>query len=152
MSKYNQKIIIESMNIGQLNEVLEIEKLCFTTPWSENSFVYDLTENDKAIYISALIEDRVVGYCGIWMICDEAHIMNIAVHPDFRRMGIGSIIIEKIIDIAFDNNLQSMTLEVKISNYAAIDLYKRFGFAQFGIRKGYYEDTNEDAIIMWKTL
>lgn len=152
MSKDNQKISLQYLNIDQLDKVLEIENLCFAAPWSKESFVYDLTENDKAIYVSAMINSRLVGYCGLWIICDEAHIMNIAVHPEYRRIGIGSRIIQKIINIAFEKKLKSMTLEVNINNCAAINMYKRFGFEQSGIRKGYYEETNEDAIIMWKII
>jgi [ribosomal protein S18]-alanine N-acetyltransferase len=152
MKKNNHNILIDYMNIGQLNDVMEVERLCFTIPWSENSFISDLTENENAVYFSALTSGRVVGYIGMWVIFDEAHIMNVAVHPEFRRMGIGSVLINKIIETSRLLNLKSMTLEVKKSNYAAIDLYRCFGFIEAGVRKGYYEDTNEDAIIMWKTL
>jgi len=97
-------------------------------------------------------DDRVgilVGYAGLWAIEDEGHITNVAVHPDYRRMRLGSILVELLIAQTREEGLKRFTLEVRVSNQAAISLYEKFGFVSAGLRKGYYEDNNEDAMIMW---
>jgi ribosomal-protein-alanine N-acetyltransferase len=94
--------------------------------------------------------ETVVGYGGMWFIIDEAHVTNIAVHPDYRQRKIGEMIVQEMIKTAKENGINGMTLEVRVSNTAAINLYKKLGFVDYGIRKGYYADTGEDALIMWK--
>lgn len=133
-----------------VEQVLAIEKTSFPTPWSRQAFYYEVTENDFAFYLVALHEGKVIAYVGIWLVLDEAHITNVAVHPDYRGCGVGRAIMLEIIGSAVLLGAIRMTLEVRPSNYVAIDLYESLGFGRRGIRKGYYTDTNEDAIIMWK--
>ena len=129
----------------------QMDILCFSAPWSEESFRKEITENRLAFYIVAEISGRMVGYAGLWGIVDEGHITNVAVHPDFRRKGIGEALITVLLSHTRENGILSHTLEVRASNEAAISLYSKFGFKPAGLRKNYYEDNGEDAIIMWRT-
>lgn len=129
----------------------EMDILCFSAPWSEESFRKEITENHLAFYIVAEISGRMVGYAGLWGIVDEGHITNVAVHPDFRRKGIGEALITVLLSHTREKGIVSHTLEVRASNDAAISLYLKFGFEPAGLRKNYYEDNGEDAIIMWRT-
>jgi len=144
------EVIIRPMTEDDIDEVVEIEKLSFTTPWSREAFVGEVTKNSCARYIVAEVDKKVVGYAGFWVVLDEGHITNIAVHPEYRGKGIGSRLMEGLIDLAKKNGITSMTLEVRESNLVAQNLYKKFGFKALGRREGYYQDNNEDAIVMWK--
>ncbi|ABY91800.1 [SSU ribosomal protein S18P]-alanine acetyltransferase [Thermoanaerobacter thermohydrosulfuricus] len=143
-------VIIRPMRKEDVEEVLEIEKLSFSTPWSKEAFISEVTKNSCAKYIVAEVDNKIVGYGGFWVVVDEGHITNIAVHPEYRSKGIGSKIMEGLIDLAKKNGITAMTLEVRESNITAQHLYAKYGFRQLGRRKGYYQDNNEDAIIMWK--
>lgn len=145
-------VTIEKMTEKHLDAVMEIEREAFAVPWSRESFEMEIKRNKCAYYIVALLDDKVVGYGGMWLVIDEGHITNIAVHRDYRGRGIGKKIIEGLINEAKNRNLVAMTLEVRVSNKVAIHLYEKYGFVPFGRRKGYYADNNEDAIIMWKYM
>lgn len=134
-----------------LNEVLEIEQSCFSIPWTRGMFIDEFTKS-IACYIGMEKEGRLIGYGGFWKIFDEGHITNIAVSPEYRRQGTGKIIMEKLTEKCAEQGISKMTLEVRVSNKAAISLYKKMGFIAEGLRKGYYEDNKEDALIMWKTI
>ncbi|MEW6522335.1 MAG: ribosomal protein S18-alanine N-acetyltransferase [Bacillota bacterium] len=138
------------MRLSDIDEVLETEKLCFPTPWSRRAFVSELTENIYAHYIVARVNGQLVGYAGMWVILEEAHITNIAVHPDHRRQGLGWRLLHELMERARERSATNMTLEVRKSNLGAQAMYARAGFYVRGLRKGYYTDTKEDAIIMWK--
>ena len=127
-----------------------IENLSFPVPWSRKSITDEITKNSFARYICARIGGQVVGYAGMWLICREGHITNIAVHPEFRENGIGSRLLKKLIEISREKGIKKITLEVRKSNTAAKNLYYKYGFKEEGIRKSYYSDNGEDAIIMWK--
>jgi len=146
----NLGILFEKMTVDDLDRVLEIEKLSYPTPWSRRAFESELRENAYAHYFVARQGGEVVGYIGMWVILDEAHITNIAVHPAFRRCGIGEALMRFSFDKARELGASRMTLEVRVSNLPAQTLYKKLGFQERGLRKGYYTDANEDAIIMWK--
>lgn len=147
-----KKIIIREMHIKDIDEVLIIENLCFTMPWSKKAFEEDLNKNKLSKYIVAEHNKDVVGYIGVWRILDEGHITNIAVHPKFRKRGIARALMENLIQILKRESIIKMTLEVRASNVPAINLYNQLGFKPEGIRKAYYEDNKEDALIMWKEL
>lgn len=138
------------MGIEHLDEVMEIERLSFPTPWSRGAYQREILDNSYARYIVALLGGRVVGYAGMWVLMDEAHVTNIAVHPDYRHLGIGERILRELIRRAYAAGADKMTLEVRVSNVVAQNLYKKLGFAFRGIRRGYYTDTHEDAMIMWR--
>lgn len=145
-----EDIALYNMEPSDIPEVYEIEKMSFKTPWSKQAFYDEIDKNASARYIVAKLGKKVAGYGGLWVILDEGHITNIAVHPDFRGKHIGDMLVRGLIDIAVNEGLQSLTLEVRFSNDIAQNLYKKYGFESAGIRPGYYSDTGEDAIIMWK--
>lgn len=138
------------MRQEDLDHVIEIESASFPTPWSRNAFASELFHNSRACYLVASVGERVVGYIGTWLILDEAHVTNIAVHPDYRRQGIGETLLRSMMTVAASRGAKRMTLEVRVSNRPAQRLYEKLGFARIGLRRGYYHDNNEDAIIMWK--
>lgn len=144
-------VVFEQMQISHLKQVLQIEKVSFPTPWTKNAFENELRTNDFAHYIVALTgNQRVVGYAGMWVVLDEAHITNIAVHKAYRNHGLGMALMRELIYKAVLFGVKGITLEVRPSNIPARALYKRLGFEERGRRKNYYSDTQEDAIIMWK--
>ena len=145
-----ENVKIEEMRPEHLNGVMVVENLSFRIPWSRNSFLEEITTNRLAVYFVAVLQGEVIGYGGFWGICDEGHITNIAVLPKYRKQHIGSGILENLIRECKNEDIVAMTLEVRRSNISAQILYRKFGFVEEGIRKRYYEDNGEDAIIMWK--
>ncbi len=145
-------IHILKMTTEHIKEVHKIEEDCFSIPWSEKSFYDELTKNKMAIYIVAKEDDEIVGYGGMWHVINEGHITNIAVKKQHRKKGIGTKIINALIEIAKEKEMIGITLEVRVSNDIAKSLYKKSGFIIEGIRKEYYDDNKEDAIVMWKHL
>ena len=144
------KIIIKPMEKSDVDQVIAIEAKAYGEHhWSKESFMNELA-NELARYYSAFNENgELVGYAGCWQILEEVHITNIAVSPDFRRNGIGEKLLRKIIDDCYENKAKYITLEVRVSNIPAIGLYEKYGFKSLGVRKGYYQNNNEDALIMW---
>jgi ribosomal-protein-alanine N-acetyltransferase len=143
------KALLRAMAEADIGRVLEIEGACFPRPWSRESFLSELN-NACARYI-VLAEDGVVcGFGGMWLIIDEAHVNNIAVHPDYRRSGYGRRILRELMRMAYRaGEITRMTLEVRVTNVPAISLYTAMGFEVAGRRRQYYEDNGEDAYIMW---
>ncbi|ADU28645.1 ribosomal protein S18-alanine N-acetyltransferase [Evansella cellulosilytica] len=146
------EVNVRRMDISDLGDVLEVELDAFPNPWSRKAFINELTTNQFAYYIVAVVEGRVVGYAGVWVVIDEAHITNIAVHSAYQRMGIGDLLLKGILEIAKMLGANKATLEVRVSNDKAKSLYEKHGFENGGIRKNYYTDNNEDAQIMWVML
>lgn len=141
------EITMGLMNLEDVDAVFAIESACFKTPWSRDSFYREVTDNPAARYV-VLREDGVaMAYAGVWFVLDEGHITNIAVHPDRRGIGYGEKVTRAMIQLAADSGMNWMTLEVRRSNQAAINLYHKLGFIDVGYRKRYYENT-EDALIM----
>ena len=138
------------MTIDDIENVVNVENDCFTTPWSKDSFLREILENKVALYLVAKIENVAVGYIGVWRIQNEGHITNVAVHSDFRGMGIGNMLVSELLSLCEKEGIDDFTLEVRKSNTVAQNLYKKFKFVDVGIRKGYYQDTKEDAVIMWR--
>ena len=143
-------IIINKMVANDVEQVIIIENLSFILPWTRHSFLNELVSNKFAHYHVARLNGHIIGYAGLWKVLDEGHITNIAIHPDFRRVGIASKLVDFVISFCSEQSIASLTLEVRKSNLAAQSLYKKYGFVEAGIRKAYYSDNNEDAIIMWK--
>ncbi|KYH32426.1 protease synthase and sporulation negative regulatory protein PAI 1 [Clostridium tepidiprofundi DSM 19306] len=131
-----------------INDVYEINRLSLKSAWSLDSIEKEL-HNLFAKYVLIKHKNKIIGFAGIWIIVDEGHITNIAVHPEFRGIGLGNILMDELIKLCLRNNINAITLEVRKSNIVAQNLYKKFGFVEEGIRKKYYQD-NEDAIIMWR--
>ena len=145
-------IVIRKMEERDLDRIMEIEKDAFTIPWPKNSFLLELTKNQLARYIVAVEDEKIVGYIGSWYIIDEAHIINVAVHKEHRGKHIGDKLMSCFIEKCEKDDIDSITLEVRKSNEIAKNLYKKYGFKPGGIRKEYYKDNKEDAIIMWKQV
>ena len=145
-------IVIRPMELDDLSGVLSIERLSFPTPWSRQAFLGELTENDFAYYYVGVTKDKLVGYAGMWIILDEAHVTNVAVHHDYRENSIGRRLMLELMQNAIVLGANRITLEVRPSNTTARHLYTNMGFVPAGIRKAYYTDTGEDALIMWKHL
>jgi [ribosomal protein S18]-alanine N-acetyltransferase len=139
---------IAAMDESNIIEVENISKLSFPIPWSLDSLKKEL-ENKYAQYIVIKLGCEVVGFGGMWIIFDEAHITNIAVHPNYRNHGLGDVLVENLLHICKQRGLVGITLEVRRSNTVAISLYEKHGFIIEGIRKNYYEDNKEDALVMW---
>jgi len=144
------EIIIKPMEKSDVDNVEKIEEQAYGEHhWSKDSFYGELS-NDLAHYYSAFdTQGNLVGYAGAWQIIDEAHITTIAIAPEYRRKNIGEALLNKIIDGCYENKMKYITLEVRVSNIAAIKLYEKYGFKSLGTRKGYYQNNNEDALIMW---
>ena len=142
-------ISIEPMKKEHIEQIAEIERLCFSLPWSETALEDELT-NENAHFLAATIDNQTLGYIGIIEICGECDITNVAVHPDFRRLGIADALLKKAESDAKQRNSVSITLEVRVSNEAAISLYNVNGYKPQGIRKGFYDKPKEDALIMTK--
>ncbi len=136
------------MSEDDLGAVHEIESRIFPQPWSVNLFRGELLKPDKRVYLSAKIDDKLVGYAGLMLVDGEAHITTMAVDVPYRGRRIGSLLALRIIEIAILKRVHWLTLEVRESNDAAQQLYKKFGFKQIGIRQKYYAD-GENAVIMW---
>jgi ribosomal-protein-alanine N-acetyltransferase len=148
MAIFVPQLVIELMKAEDIPQIMEIERMCFVTPWHENSFYAELN-HQPACYLVAHIGERVVGYGGMWVIMDEAHITTLAVHPAYRRQHIGERLLLGLLEVAIARRARRATLEVRASNSAAQRLYAKYGFSAVAIRKGYYADTGEDALVMW---
>ncbi|MFS8640690.1 MAG: ribosomal protein S18-alanine N-acetyltransferase [Symbiobacteriaceae bacterium] len=145
------EITIHPMTPADLDQVMEIERLSYLTPWSREAFASELLQR-YTVYLVARAGDRVVGFAGMHVLYELAHVTNIAVHPEFRGQGIGERLMRELIRIARRRGAVRMTLEVRVGNAPARALYRKLGFVTEpgAVRRGYYTDTGEDAIIMWK--
>ena len=137
------------MSQDHVLQIAQIEKMCFSSPWSERSIESELT-NPLALWLVAVDNDRVAGYVGSQSVMGEADMMNLAVDPEYRRMGVGNRLVEMLIDALSEEAVHSLTLEVRASNVGAISLYEKMGFQQVGRRPGYYSNPKEDALILRK--
>jgi ribosomal-protein-alanine N-acetyltransferase len=139
---------IGPMTADHLPAIQEIERASFTTPWPPQAYRQELETNRLAHYLTACLGETVVGYAGIWLMVDEAHVTTFAVHPEWRRQRIGERLLLALMDLALDRRAREATLEVRLSNLAARRLYEKYGFRPVGIRPRYYSDDGEDALIM----
>ncbi len=143
-----QLVTIERMQREDIPRIMEIEKQCFTTPWHESAYLTELV-NRSAYYVVARVDDKIVGYSGMWVIIDEAHITTIGVDPKYRGKKIGEQILIAMLEEAQRRGARRATLEVRESNHLAQNLYRKYGFIPAAIRRGYYSDNNENAVVMW---
>lgn len=148
MEENRMHVRIVPMNADHLDEVAELERICFSVPWSRNMLAEELDNLLSAFLVALDDNDKVVGYAGVQIILDEGYITNVAVRPECRRQGIAAKLLQVFLDFAKANKLTFLTLEVRASNYDAIALYGSRGFRSVGRRKNYYEHPKEDAIIM----
>ncbi len=162
LSSLSEKIILRRMTLDDLDDILQVEKQCFTMPWTRGMFVNEISDVKyshpilarwEGEYLSeegAVFVNPVCGYAVFWKIIDEIHIGNLAIAPLFRRKGLASFFLEHIFKMAREWKVVHITLEVRASNQGAINLYKSFGFREIAIRKQYYLNPDEDAIVMLK--
>jgi ribosomal-protein-alanine N-acetyltransferase len=151
-SAFLERVKFEPMRVRDLDEVLAIERISFPTPWSREAYHRELIVNDYACYIVGRLDGVVVSYGGMWVVLDEAHVTNIAVRPEYRGHGVGRLTMAALEARARELGASRMTLEVRVSNAEARRLYEGLGYRSTGIRRNYYSDTREDAIVMWKDL
>jgi ribosomal-protein-alanine N-acetyltransferase len=147
-----EQVKFRSMELTDIPRVMEVEKRSFPTPWPEKAFYDEILHNQFARYEVVEVDGVVAGYCGMWLILDEAHITNIAIHPDYRGKGLGKALLKHMMQLAASLGSMKMTLEVRVSNEIAQSLYRKMGFEATGIRPRYYSDNQEDAMIMWVNL
>ncbi|TDQ35219.1 ribosomal protein S18-alanine N-acetyltransferase [Aureibacillus halotolerans] len=146
-------VTFRQMTLEDIDQVLHVEKHSFATPWRRQAFVQELSQNPYAHYVAAVHnETEVVGYCGVWIILDEAHVTNIALLPRYRGKKLGEALLHCALETVKAKGGKTVSLEVRLSNKVAQNLYTKFGFKKGGIRKGYYTDNNEDAMVMWVNL
>ncbi|MCQ2754238.1 MAG: ribosomal protein S18-alanine N-acetyltransferase [bacterium] len=144
------EIYITEMTANDIKDVVKIEAEAYGEHhWSTSSFYDELNNNLAKYYCAKTSDGKLVGYAGTWHIIDEGHITTIAVANDYRRNHVGEAIIIKILEDCYKEKIKYLTLEVRVSNNAAIGLYSKYGFNSLGTRKHYYQDNNEDALIMW---
>ena len=141
-------ISFREMRPEDADAVEEVEKASFAVPWSRKSF-WEEAANERTYYLLALDDEKVVGYAGTWILDDEAQITNVAVTPEYRGQKVGAGLMENLIKEAKKRGATRMTLEVRPSNTAALALYEKFGFKDYGRRPHYYLDNGEDEVIMW---
>lgn len=146
------KPVIRAMVLEDVPAVAQIEKESFTLPWSAEAFRTELVHNRFARYSVLEQDGQIIGYCGMWVIADEAHVTNIAVREPFRGRGLGERLMRWLMEEARSLGARRMTLEVRVSNERAQRLYRKLGFVSCGVRPGYYTDNMEDALIMWADL
>ena len=142
-------LMISLMKMEDIKEAIEIERVSYSSPWSIESFVNEIVDNNESShYLVARLEGKIVGYSGMWLTPQEAHITNLAVHPKFRRRGIGEELLVNLISASISKKIRWITLEVRESNLVARKLYQKYGFQIVGVRKEYYLDNWENALIM----
>ena len=145
-------VAFRQMKEEDLNKIMVIEKSSFATPWTYDAFYNELYSNQFAHYVVAEVEDEIIGYCGLWVIIDEGHITNIAILPEYRGKGLGEQLLRAVMETAKGLGAETLTLEVRVSNNVAKGLYRKLGFQDGGIRKSYYTDNFEDALVMWVNM
>ena len=142
-------IDIRPLGLSDLNSIDGIEQRAYRTPWSRSMFASELAKA-SSICLGAFDEERLIGYIVNSRYVDAWHVMNVAVHPDYQRRGIATRLLERLFDLTRDDQRRGYTLEVRVSNLDAIGLYEKLGFERQGLRRGYYTDNREDALIMWR--
>lgn len=140
-------ISVRSMEEQDIEQILLIEQCSFPAPWTSNAYLSEL-KNKFASYFVLLNQEQVIGYAGMWLFAGESHITTIAVHPDYRSRGYGRLLMVTLIEHSLKHNVDTMVLEVRVSNNTAIRLYHSLGFKKIGMRRNYYKETHEDAIVM----
>jgi ribosomal-protein-alanine N-acetyltransferase len=146
------KIEFRKMTLDDLPQVIKIDQASFSLPWPERSFRFEITDNPASRCWVAEGDDRIVGMLVLWLIVDEAHIATIAVHPDYRRQGIGQALLLHSLKSANEEGAVSSFLEVRESNMTAQTMYRKYGFVETGKRLHYYKDNDENAILMSANL
>jgi len=144
--------VFRYMKEEDIDQILEVEHASFATPWSREAFYNEIYNNKFAVYIVLEEDQKIIGYVGAWVVIDEAHVTNVAILPEYRGRKLGEALLRKMMNVAKDMGARSMTLEVRVTNHVAQSLYRKLGFQNGGIRKNYYSDNQEDALVMWVNI
>jgi [ribosomal protein S18]-alanine N-acetyltransferase len=144
--------VFRYMKEEDIDQILEVEHASFATPWSREAFYNEIYNNKFAVYIVLEEDQKIIGYVGAWVVIDEAHVTNVAILPSYRGKKLGEALLRKMMTVAKDMGARSMTLEVRVTNHVAQSLYRKLGFQNGGIRKNYYSDNQEDALVMWVNI
>lgn len=144
------EITLRRLELGDLDAIERIEKASYPTPWSRSMFTSELAKPSSHSLAAVAPDGELAGYLILSRYVDAWHVMNVAVAPEHRRRGIASAMLERLFDVTRDDARRGYTLEVRVSNTAAIRLYESFDFRPCGVRRGYYTDNREDALIMWR--
>jgi ribosomal-protein-alanine N-acetyltransferase len=142
------KLILRKMTLDDVSAVVELDQKSFSLPWPERSFRFELTDNPASRCWVAELDGKIVGMIVVWLLVNEAHVATIATHPDFRRKGIAKRLLSHALRRLIDEGARSSFLEVRESNIAAQEMYRKFGYEETGRRRRYYKDNDEDAILM----
>ncbi|MBS4193242.1 ribosomal protein S18-alanine N-acetyltransferase [Bacillus sp. FJAT-49705] len=148
----NKSLTFRFLNENDVDEIHKIERESFTMPWTKEAFYNEFTQNKFAVYVGLEEDGNIIGYCGVWIVLDEAHITNVAILPQYRGMKLGEALMREIMEVSADKGAMTMTLEVRVTNHIAQSLYRKLGFQNGAIRKNYYTDNQEDALVMWVNL
>lgn len=140
------------IRLEDITQIVEIEQEVFPTPWTEEAFYHEIVNNNFAHYLVLAQDQFIIGYGGLWTIIDEAHVTNIAIRKAYQGKQYGKKLLSALMTHAIALGMKQITLEVRVSNYIAQRLYESFDFRSVGVRKGYYTDNSEDALIMWASL
>ncbi len=143
--------LIRLMRPEDLEQVMAIERSSFDSPWTKNNFFDEFKNSDLSTQLVMEVDKRIIAFAILWIIIDECHLANIAVHPEYRRKGVAEMLLNKVIELAREKNCKKIMLEVRKSNDPAINLYTKYRFEKVGIRKNYYHDgfmRQEDALLM----
>ncbi|WP_368654039.1 ribosomal protein S18-alanine N-acetyltransferase [Ornithinibacillus sp. 4-3] len=145
-------MIIRKMLETDLEQVMNVEQHSFPTPWPEEIFRQEITQNQHAHYFVVELNEEIIGYAGTWIVADDAQITNIAILPTFRGRKVGQQLFAHVLQYAMQMGVSHLSLEVRVSNVVAQKMYRKFGLVPGGIRKNYYTDNLEDALVMWVNL
>lgn len=146
------ELVIRRMEIADVDRVMHVERATFATPWTTDIFYQEIVDNQHAHYFVMELDKQIIGYVGMWIVIDEAQITNIAVLPLFRGRRLGERLFAYAIQQAILRGTMRLSLEVRESNIVAQNMYRKFGLVPGGIRKNYYTDNQEDAVVMWVSL
>ena len=146
------KMAIREMVVEDIPAILEIDASSFLTPWTEEVYKNELTNNEYAKYFVVETEEEIVGYIGLWIVLDDAQVTNIALRPAYRGYKIGEKLFGFAVSYLMELGVERLSLEVRESNTVAQNMYRKFGLVSGGVRKNYYKDNGEDALLMWVNL
>ena len=146
------KMAIREMLLADIPAILEIDQASFPTPWTEEVYRHELTNNEYAKYFVVDTEEEIVGYIGLWIVLEDAQVTNIAIRPNYRGYKIGEKLFGFAVSYLMEAEVQRLSLEVRESNKIAQNMYRKFGLVAGGLRKNYYKDNGEDALLMWVNL
>lgn len=148
----NNNLRFIKLEANHIPEMMELERIIFPCPWTEEMFYHEIGSGFSNFYVLVNELKKIVAYFGLWIIADEGHVNNFAVLPEYRRQGLADLMMKKIFEIGSKEKVSLYYLEVRFSNTPAINLYKKYGFFEAGIRKNYYSQPMEDALLMTKVV